>query len=134
MDCLAAAPLGIFVLVLKCKGVAETVAHEGDETEAPDSNDEGNTFHDHRENESDDEHDASECLPAFSSGEEGIPAMPTIVHPASDTQREKTPTLQFPFNSAVSRPASKQGMYSNPKAQSAARADVEALPTKRARA
>ncbi len=118
--------MGAYGLLLQCKGVAETIAHDGD-TNAPGSEADDLEFQDGHV--SDDDFDFTTFEPTYSgrlscAGDSGVevPAMPTATR-RPQPHREKIPTLQAPFNAAVARPVAKKEMYANPKALKAVRSE-----------
>ncbi len=125
MTCLAAAPMGIYGLILaSCKGVEETI-NRGDETDAPPSDEENIEFPDYEEYGI----DSWEPVSHSSGVGEGCPAMPVIVRPAQE-HRDKIPIVQAPFNVAVARSVGKKEMYSNPLALKAVREEWDRLRKK----
>ena len=80
MSLVSISPMGIYGLLLHCKGVEENVAH-GDDTHAPGSDADDMEFPDQPLD--DDEFDVSGFEPSFSGGhaacEGSVPAMPTII-------------------------------------------------------
>ena len=121
MTCVSACPMGAYGLLMQCKGVAETIAHDG-ATNAPGSEADDLEFQDGHVG--DDDFDVTRFEPSYTdpgqlccagAGAVGVPAMPTATR-RPQPHREKNPTLQALFNAAVARPVAKKEMYANPKA------------------
>ena len=112
-SCIAAAPMGVYGLLMKCN------------TLAPDSDDENESHDGHDDDEWTDDFDTSAYEPALTGD---APAMPVLARkPGHAGHRDKIPTIQAPFNACVARPVNRKEVASNPAARKACKSEWDRL-------
>ena len=116
--CQAAAPMGIFGLLLTCKGVeaqAAAAQGQGNTPEVPVTDvDEVASHHDGMDSPTD---CFDHCTFAPSLHENGVPVMPTVR--SQGGHHERNPPFVAPFNAAVARTVGRKEVQSTPEALAA---------------